>query len=133
MRTFEARTCDDGVALDACRMLVQAYDDAEESETADAGTVGEALGTAAAAFPGLVDFVEEALADGLEEDAISIATSLVTDSILNTVQMEAAAGLALLGAICEFGQGFDWSDIDRIQLACREAMEQEEAPAAPGF
>lgn len=124
--TFKATQYDAEIALEAVRLIAAAMAPME----ADSGEVGNALDAAVKAFPGFQEFTNE-LAD---ED--------LGDPILDTSALEAAhAGptlaairdAAVVGAIAELCEGFEWDDAERCGRACAKAVAALDQAGSPAL
>lgn len=125
--TFRASAYDAAKAEEACRKLAAAYA-ASDNDCTDSGAVGEAMGLAVEAFPGLQDFAF-ALEDGGADasDLVLDHSGVAGDDRL---LVAAAARLAAVGAAAEVNEGFEWHDVDACVVPCQEAVAA--LPAGPG-
>ena len=85
------------------------------------------MATAAAAFPGLQDFVDDLADRDLDpEDAMLDASRIGAEH--QGAVLAAAAKLALVGAMAEAAERFDWHDVVDCARFCADAL----APPAVG-
>jgi hypothetical protein len=115
--TFVATEYDPRQGAEACRKLAEAFARGREPRSRD---IREAMALAVAAFPGLHDFV-----DAMEERELDPEDAMLDLGHLAAEQhgrlLEAAAKLALIGAIAETAERFDWQDVVDCAGFCREA------------
>jgi hypothetical protein len=122
--TFCAADYDQQKGVDACRKLAEAFARGREPRSRD---IREAMALATAAFPGLHDFV-----DAMEERELDPEDGMVDLGGIAAEQhgplLEAAAKLALIGAIAEASERFEWQDVVDCASFCREAFAESPVP-----
>jgi hypothetical protein len=85
------------------------------------------MALAVVSFPGLHDFVDAMEERDLDpEDAMLDLSQLAAEH--HGRLLEAAAKLALIGAIAEAVERFDWQDVLDCATFCREAFADPPAP-----
>jgi hypothetical protein len=110
---------------EACRRLVEAFAGGREPRSRD---IREAMALATASFPGLHGFVEAMEERELDpEDAMLDLSGIPAEQ--HGRMLEAAAKLALIGAIAEAVEHFEWQDVLDCAGFCREVFAN---PPAPG-
>jgi hypothetical protein len=123
--TFYATEYDPEGGATACRKLAEAFAAGREPRSRD---IREAMALAIASFPGLHDFV-----DAMEERELDPEDAMLDLSQLAAEHhgrlLEAAAKLALIGAIAEAVERFEWQDVLDCTGFCREVLAD---PSAPG-
>ena len=116
--TFCATDYDRENGADACRKLADAFGEGREPRSSD---IREAMAIATAAFPGLHDFVDAMDEQDLDpEDAMLDLSGIAAEH--HGRMLEAAAKLALIGAIAEASERFEWQDVVDCASFCREAI-----------
>jgi hypothetical protein len=91
----------------ACRRLAEAFAAGREPRSRD---IREAMALAVASFPGLHDFVDAMEERELDpEDAMLDLSGIAAEH--HGRLLEAAAKLALIGAIAEAVERFEWQDV----------------------
>jgi hypothetical protein len=116
---------DPGQGREACRKLAEAFAAGREPRSRD---IREAMALAIAAFPGLHDFVDAMEERELDpEDAMLDLSGIAAEH--HGRMLEAAAKLALIGAIAEAVERFEWQDVLDCADFCREVFAD---PPAPG-
>ena len=116
--TFCATAYDRESGEDACRKLADAFRRGREPRSRD---VREAMAIATTAFPGLHDFVDAMDQRDLDpEDAMLDLSGIAAEH--QGRMLEAAAKLALIGAIAEASERFEWQDVLDCAAFCGEAI-----------
>ena len=116
--TFCATEYDSTQGTKACRRLAEAFSEGREPRSRD---IREAMALATAAFPGLHDFVDAMEERELDpEDAMLDLSGIAAEH--HGRMLEAAAKLALIGAIAEASECFEWQDVVDCASFCREAI-----------
>jgi hypothetical protein len=114
--TFSAAEYEQEKAVDACRQLADAFARGREPRSSD---IREAMATATAAFPGLDDFVDAMSERDLDpEDAMLDLSGIAAEH--QGQMLEAAAKLALIGAIAEASERFEWQDVVDCANFCQD-------------
>ena len=122
--TYFATGYDPQKGMDACRRLAAAFAGGRDPRTED---IQAAMATATAAFPGLQDFVDDLADRDLDpEDAMLDASRIGAEH--RGAVLAAAAKLALVGAMAEAAERFDWHDVVDCARFCADAL----APPAVG-
>jgi hypothetical protein len=123
--SFIATEYDPRQGAEACRKLGDAFAGGREPRNRD---IREAMALAVASFPGLHDFV-----DAMEERELDPEDAMLDLSQLTAEHhgrlLEAAAKLALISAIAEAVERFEWQDVLDCADFCREVLAD---PSAPG-
>jgi hypothetical protein len=123
--TFYATDYDPKTGAEACGRLAEAFAGGREPRSSD---IREAMASATAAFPGLHDFVDAMAERDLDpEDAMLDLSGIAAEH--HGRRLEAAAKLALIGAIAEAAERFEWQDVVDCASFCREALAE---PPVPG-
>jgi hypothetical protein len=116
--TFCATAYDRENGEDACRKLADAFRGGREPRSRD---IREAMAIATTAFPGLHDFVDTMDQRDLDpKDAMLDLNGIAAEH--HGRMLEAAAKLALIGAIAEASERFEWQDVLDCAGFCREAI-----------
>jgi hypothetical protein len=116
--TFSATEYDPRQGAEACRKLAEAFAAGREPSSRD---IREAMALATASFPGLLAFVDAMEDRDLDpEDAMLDLSQLAAEH--HGRRLEAAAKLALIGAIAEASERFEWQDVVDCASFCREAF-----------
>jgi len=121
--TFIATDCDPEKGSRACRRLADAFAAGREPRSED---IREAMAAATDAFPGLEEFVDAMDERGLDPEDAMMDVSRVRAEDAGPV-LGAAAKLALIGAMAQAAERFDWNDVLDCASFCQEAFAQ---PAA---
>jgi hypothetical protein len=115
--TFCATEYDPTQGTEACRRLAEAFAEGREPRSPD---IREAMTLATASFPGLQDFVDAMEERELDpEDAMLDLSRIAAEH--HGRMLEAVAKLALIGAIAEAVERFEWQDVLDCAGFCREA------------
>jgi hypothetical protein len=122
--TYLATEYDPGKGMDACRRLAAAFARARDPGTQD---IRAAMAAATAAFPGLQDFVDELADRDLDPEDAMLDVGRIAAEHQGAV-LAAVAKLALVGAMAEAAERFDWHDVVDCARFCAEAL----APPAAG-
>gem|GEM_PF-4072603 len=123
--TFCATEYDPRQGTEACRRLAEAFAEGREPRSPD---IREAMALATAAFPGLQDFVDAMEERELDpEDAMLDLSRIAAEH--HGRMLEAVAKLALIGAIAEAAERFDWQDVLDCAGFCREACADLTVPS----
>jgi hypothetical protein len=122
--TFCATDYDYQKGAEACRKLADAFAKGREPRSRD---IRQAMALATAAFPGLHDFV-----DGMEERELDPEDGMLDLGAIAAEHhgrmLEAAAKLALVGAIAAASEHFAWEDVLDCATFCREALADPTVP-----
>ena len=120
--TFFAAGYDPEKGRGACCGLAEAFAGGRDPRTEE---IQAAMATATASFPGLQDFVDDMADRDLDpEDAMLNVTRIGAEH--HGPVLTAAAKLALIGAMAEAAERFDWRDVVDCARFCEEAL----APSA---
>jgi hypothetical protein len=121
--SFVATEYDPRQGKEACRKPVEAFAGGREPRSRD---IREAMALAVASFPGLHDFV-----DAMEERELDPEDAMLDLSQLAAEHhgrlLEAAAKLALIGAIAEAVERFEWQDVLDCAGFSREVLADSSA------
>ena len=122
--TFYAADYDPQKGAEACRGLAEAFARGREPRSRD---IREAMALATAAFPGLHDFIDGMVERDLDpEDGMVDLGGIAAEH--HGPLLEAAAKLALIGAIAEASERFEWQDVVDCASFCREALAELSVP-----
>jgi hypothetical protein len=105
--TYFATDYDPGKGMDTCRRLAAAFARARDPGTQD---IRATMAAATAAFPGLQDFVDELADRALDPEDAMLDVSRIAAEHQGAV-LTAVAKLALVGAMAEAAERFDWHDV----------------------
>lgn len=115
--TFVPAECDVENALHACLRMAAIV---ERSSEWDSGEVGDVMGLAARAFPGLLEFVSKVAEHEGKYRNVQVDLSALPEDC-RTSTIVAAAQLAVVGAVAELDESFEWDDVERVGNTCVEA------------
>ena len=121
--TFFATDYDPEKGRRACRRLADAFARGRDPRSED---IREAMAAATAAFPGLQEFVDAMDERGLDPEDAMMDVGRVGAEHAGPV-LGAAAKLALIGAMAQAAERFDWHDVVDCASFCQEAFAQSAA------
>jgi hypothetical protein len=123
--TFTAIDYDANAGSRACRKLADAFAGGRDPRAEE---IREAMAAATSAFPGLQDFVTDMGDRDLDPEDAMLDVSRVSAEHQGPM-LAAAAKLALIGAMAEAAESFDWHDVVDCARFCQEAFAQSAANA----
>ena len=121
--TFFATDYDPEKGSRACRGLADAFAAGREPRSEE---VREAMAAATAAFPGLQEFVDAMDKRDLDPEDAMMDVSRVRAEHARP-ELGAVAKLAVIGAMAQAAERFDWNDVVDCARFCQETFAQSPA------